>query len=341
MRKRVFLDKIILKKKEMKKVLTALLWFFILLILGVVCFFFWAKSSTVSWTEYNEVWVDEGIAVNDQNDSIIRLMSYNIGYLSGMNNNQAVSVSRDFYKKNENLAVSLIHNTNASIIGFQEIDFDSKRSFHVNQHQMIASNYYPYGFLAVNWNKKYVPFPYMPVRVHFGKMLSGQSIMSKYPLKQTQRIVLEAVASMPFYYKAFYLERLAQVAVVKHPVRDFLLINVHAEAFDKETRTKQLNYLHQLFTEKAKEMPVVLLGDFNSDPAYENASISVFLDDEEIGSVVENYQANNTYPADKAVERLDYIFFSKKDFELVDSKILTHYKTISDHLPVYGELRFR
>lgn len=325
----------------MKKIFSILLWIFVFCILAIICFYFWAKSPTIPSTEYSKLLTDKNIEIQKTNDSILRITSYNIGYLSGMNNNQAVSISRSFYKKNEELAVSLIHKTNASIVGFQEIDFNSKRSFYVNQHQMIASNYYPYSFLAINWDKHYVPFPYTPIRVHFGKMLSGQSIMSKYPLINPQRIVLKEVASTPFYYKAFYLERLAQIAVVKHPVKDFLLINVHAEAFDKATRTEQLNYLHQLFTEKAKEMPVILLGDFNSDPAYDNASISVFLDDKQIGSVAENYQEDKTYPADNPVERLDYIFFSKKDFELVNAQILTHYKAISDHLPIYGELRFR
>ena len=45
--------------------------------------------------------------------------------------------------------------------------------------------------------------------LHFGSMLSGQSILSKYPLKDHQRIILERVKDNPFYRDALYLERLA------------------------------------------------------------------------------------------------------------------------------------
>ena len=56
-----------------------------------------------------------------------------------------------------------------------------------------------------------MPFPYGLPSVNFGKVVSGQSILSKYSLSDYSRIVLERVEDNPFYRDAFYLDRLVQV----------------------------------------------------------------------------------------------------------------------------------
>ena len=71
------------------------------------------------------------------------------------------------------------------------------------------------------------------------KIVSGQSIISKYKLKDHERIVLERVPDNPFYKDALYLERLAQVVKVVLDGKEVVVINTHLEAFDKTTRVKQ------------------------------------------------------------------------------------------------------
>ncbi|MDO5606887.1 MAG: endonuclease/exonuclease/phosphatase family protein [Capnocytophaga sp.] len=307
-------------------------------------FFFWAKTPTLAENQYAVV-ENTSQKLPAVTDSTLTVMTYNIGYLSGMNNNLAVKTSRDFYRKNEQLAVQLIAETNPDIIGFQEIDFGSNRSYNVNQHQMIAQSGYPSSAIAVNWDKNYVPFPTFPVSVHFGKMLSGQSVVSKFPILENDHIVLERVADEDIFYKAFYLERIAQVVKIEHPVQDFYLINIHVEAFDAPTRRRQLAFVNQLFEEKNRELPVILIGDFNSDPAYPDAAITAFLDDPTMGHAAINpqtpTQADKTYPSDAPEERLDYIIYSKKDFDLIDAAILKNYGAISDHLPCWAKLKFK
>lgn len=325
-------------KKNLKIFLAAL----VFLVTAAITFYFWAKSSVLSEVNYNQ---DIAYQVESprKNDSIISVMTYNVGYLSGMTNNLAVRPSQDFYHQNETAILAKLKSTTPDLVGFQEIDYNSKRSYHTDQHTLIGQELYPYTVKSVNWDKRYVPFPYYPLKVHFGKVLSGQSMMSKYPLENSKRIVLEEVASQPFYYKALYLNRLLQVATVKHPLGAITFMNVHAEAFDQATRKAHIDFVYERFWEAAQKGPVILVGDFNSDPNYENSAILKFLADERIGHAASGTVSGTilprTYPSNNPKERLDYIFFTLSDFELVDSKVVSTYETISDHLPCIAKLR--
>ena len=53
------------------------------------------------------------------------------------------------------------------------------------------------GAYAVNWDKRYVPFPYWPPVVHFGEMLSGQGVLSKFPILMNKKIVLQKPEENP------------------------------------------------------------------------------------------------------------------------------------------------
>lgn len=316
------------------------------LLLLTVVFFFWAKSPTVSGSDYNTLYLSGTRKSGEHlDDSVLRVVTYNIGYLSGMTNNTPQRPSRAFYANNEKRVIPALRTLNADIVGFQEIDFDSKRSYQTDQAKMICDSLFTYGAFAVNWDKRYVPFPVWPPKVHFGKVLSGQAVASTYPLSGQEVHRLEKVKSNPFYYNALYLDRLAQIVTVDHPVKPFKVINLHAEAFDAETRRRQLNYIYDLFWELEKDFPVILLGDFNSDPGFPDAGIHLFLNDNRfaVAAFDRNAPATSpkTYPSVHADERLDYIFWNVSRFELIDSRVLQEFGDISDHLPCIAEFRIK
>lgn len=88
--------------------------------------------------------------------------------------------------------------------------------------------------------------------------------MSLWELKSPKREMLEKVASNPFYYNAFYLNRLLVSTEVKHPVHDFLLMNVHTEAFDTLARNEQVTFAYKRFKDESASDPLIMAGDFNT-----------------------------------------------------------------------------
>lgn len=303
-------------------------------ILLFVGFYFWASSSNYLEKDYSQLTRNDYHCSIDE-DSVYSIITYNIGYLSGMANNRPLPKDQALFDENLKSVKFKLQNINADILCFQEIDYNSHRSFYVNQENEIEKLGYNHVFRAVNWDVNYLPFPGYWMPYHHGRILSGQSILSKYPLMDTERILLERVENSPFYRKAFYLERMAQVSKVNIDGRTVVLINVHLEAFDAVTRRKQTEYIIELYYKYQSTYPVLLVGDFNSDSNFTKAAIKSLLSTSGIGCA--SYTQENkgkTFPSAQPTDRLDYIFYNKEFIELKDSKILTSFGQASDHLPV-------
>lgn len=325
----------------MKQVIKYLFKFLIVLIVVLVGFFFWASSSTLDESEYSKLTEINGFEL-PKNDSIFSVMTYNIGYLSGMTNNRAIAKPRELFDENLKKVVSETKKLNPDIIAFQEIDYNASRSYKVNQEKEIANLGYGFGATAINWDERYVPFPYWPIPMHFGQVVSGQSILSKYPLKNHQRIVLERVANAPFYRDAFYLERLAQVAMVNLGGTDVVLINIHLEAFDRETRVNQFKEVLSIFNKYKEKYPTILLGDFNSAARNKNSIVQQLFAMDDLGNAAFTKEnPENTFDTESPFERIDYIFYTKNSIEYLSGKVVNSFEQASDHLPVYMKFRLK
>ncbi|MGI9531984.1 endonuclease/exonuclease/phosphatase family protein [Lutimonas sp.] len=319
--------------------------FFFIVLAGlsfiIVGFYFWASSPNFSINDYNETGTYD-YPVDLDKDSIFSIVSYNIGYLSGMTNNLPVEKPRSLFDLNLNKVIYELKKINADVIALQEIDYGSKRSYFVDQQNELAKLGYGFFGKNINWDKKYVPFPYYPLSMHFGKILSGQSILSKYPILQQDRIELKRNANNPFYYDSFYIDRLAQVVKVKIDDQFLIIINVHLEAYDQETRKAQMQQVKSIYVKHFKNFPTILLGDFNSDPSYKEAGIELFLDLPETGCAAFTRDATpNTFSSESPTERLDYIFYNKKFIKEIDAKVLLSFELASDHLPLLMKFKFK
>ncbi|WP_452228184.1 endonuclease/exonuclease/phosphatase family protein [Lacinutrix sp. MEBiC02404] len=325
----------------MKHIFKTILVLFVALILCAIIFFFWASTSVLAESDYQKIEVNNFKSITDT-DSIYSIVTYNIGYLSGMTNNLPVAKPKTLFDANLKKVLAEFKKLKPDIIAFQEIDFDASRSYHINQHNEIATLGYTYEAEAVNWDKTYVPFPYWPISTNFGKVLSGQSVLSKYPIKSQERIVLERVQSSPFYRNAFYIDRLAQVVKVQIENKEVVLINVHLEAFDKQTRENQFKAVMKVFEKYAATNPTILLGDFNSDANDENAVIQNILQNNSIGNAAfTNSDYAFTFNSEKPEVRIDYIFYSKNTIHYVDGKVLNQFEQASDHLPIAMRFKFK
>lgn len=310
------------------------------LALAVAVFYAWATAGSYPEANYTAVVNYETEASAPVPSNSLTLVSYNIGYLSGLTNNQAVERSKQLFDDNLSAAIAALQPLNADIIAFQEIDLDSKRSYGVNQVDALASALdFPTAGLAINWNKNYVPFPYWPISAHFGKIVSGQAVLSRHPIVKNQRMVLEKVASRPFFYNAVYLDRLAQVTQLQLQGRSIIVINIHLEAFDTPTRLNQTRAVRELAESYAQEFPVLVVGDFNSAvnrPEEGERSIAIMTESELFTSAIPQDQWANqpTFPSEPPEHKLDYLFYTPATIELEDTRVVTEAGTASDHLPL-------
>ncbi|NQW35378.1 MAG: endonuclease/exonuclease/phosphatase family protein [Flavobacteriales bacterium] len=307
----------------------------ILLVLFIVFvgFFFWGSSSVHPLKEKSII-INTETKNSSANDSIFSIATYNIGYLSGMTNNLPVAKPKSLFDNNLLKVKSVLAPLNIDILAFQEIDFESARSYDVNQQLEIAKLGYPFIGQTVNWDKRYVAFPYWPLSMHFGRIYSGQSVLSQYPITSQERIILDAVADAPFYRTAFYLDRLAQVDKININGKTVVVINVHLEAFDKPTRDIQTKKMLAIYNRYKDSYPTLLVGDFNSDIKFTDASIAPIINSPDIGIAAYKIPYPNTFNSINPSKRIDYILYNKNFIEEINSRVLTEMGDASDHLPL-------
>lgn len=309
------------------------------LVLGLVVFYIWATSGSYPREKYTEI-LTYDVEVSEPRGDVLSLVSYNIGYLSGLTNQEAVERPKTLFDGHLADAIAALRPLNPDIIALQEIDIASKRSYNVNQLEALANDLgLTHAGLAINWNKNYVPFPYWPISAHFGKIVSGQAVLSRYPVTKNERVVLGKVASRPFFYNAVYLDRLAQVTQVDINERSLIVINVHLEAFDNPTRFNQTRAVREMAETYAQDYPVLLVGDFNSAlnrPEEGERSIEIMAESALFTSAVsrDQWTEQPTFPSKPPEYKLDYVFYTPTTIELNDTRVVTEVATASDHLPL-------
>jgi len=329
-----------------------------LLLLSATLFFFWASSGGLAEEELAEIKRYPAEATTPADT--VTVMSYNIGYLSGMTNNEPVVRSDSLFAANMSQAVDLLRTAAPDIVGFQEIDYGGARVKHVHQLDILATQLgYPTAAQAVNWDERYLPFPYGRPAVHFGRTISGQAVLSRSPIRQHARTVLSR-PPQPFFRDAFYLDRLAQAVMVDVGGRPLAVINLHLEAYDVDTREEQAREVVALYDRlTARDIPVLLLGDFNSEmgradpPSSANASRAtdettrLLLNETGLRPVFPDTTDRlntppSTFPADAPSQKLDYILYPPAHFTPVSRAVQCRSPSPpSDHCAVVASLRLR
>ncbi len=329
-----------------------------ILFLVAAAFYFWASSSTLPDEKLNTTLSfkptgNKTIPKPARATETFKVMTFNIGYLSGMFNSQPIRPGKKVFQTHMNDLLQLLENVNPGFIAFQEIDFPAHRSHNINQLETIANEgQYPHAAQAVNWDKRYVPFPYWPPSAHFGRTISGQAILSRYPILETSRLVLEKPADNAFYYNAFYLDRLLQTVKIQIGIRQVMFLNIHLEAYDNETRQRQAQVVLEHVRKYKQKYPVFLLGDFNCVPPKatqkknfidepetdytHDKTVKYFLDEPGLKAA---HLDTFTFPSDKPTRQLDYIFYTSDTIESLGVEIPR--LDSSDHLPVVMKFRFR
>ena len=322
-------------------------------LVAITAFLYWAGTSTEHPAQWSSMTRYPGVEFKSNSTGIVRVMTYNIGYCSGMSNNLPVRENQYFFSRNMETFLEYLRKNPMDIVAFQEIDFHSHRSYFIDQLDTVSRTLeFPNGAGVVNWDKRYVPFPYWPPSVHFGPMLSGQGIVSRYEVLSNRRVRLEQPEGMFFLKKRFYMQRLAQVVELKLGERALVVVNVHLEAFHLETRRSQARQVLELFREYGEETPMLVLGDFNCVPpdapkksGFADEPDTDYTGDDTILLFLQQrglkpaLVGTPTFPSDKPDRQLDYIFYTPR--WISPGATYTVPLDSSDHLPLVMEFTLR
>lgn len=261
----------------------------------------------------------------------LRILSWNISYGYGIGSeglHDYVQRGQSHFEDTLNAMSLFIKNLEIDIALLQEVDFHSHRSHSIQQLDWLArkSGLF-YRNELVTWNSLYVPYPGLNPKNHFGRIVSGGGILSKYPIRTLQNDLLPKPRENPRLYNWFYLSRFLQMASIELETHPLSVCNLHLEAFSQDNRE-----LHLI---KAQDRLVdydldIAGGDFNGQFELSEARQSKW----------KAYLAPEpTFPSIHADQTLDGFIVKKERFSSVKIQTLNT-GTLSDHFPVLLEFSF-
>jgi len=329
----------------------------VLFVVAAVVFYFWATSSTRQPGQYQGVFTASGNASAAKGQPVplrtLKVATYNLGYLSGMTNNKPLARTDSLLKQHMQLVQGWLAQDTLQILALQEIDFEAHRSGYVDQSKALLKQPLAHAAWQVNWDKRYVPFPYWPVSTQFKKVVSGQAVLSSIPVLQQQRTVLAKPANNPFWYNAFYLDRLAQV-VHLNTSPPLTIINVHLEAFDAPTRAIHVKRVLDLYQTHSANGPVLLMGDFNAPwpikaapVAWQDSVLNELKENLGLQEAAHAYHGRfdmaqwGTYSSGQPDRKIDHIFFDPALWLVQQAQVIKRVGAASDHRPFAATLTFK
>lgn len=159
-----------------------------------------------------------------------------------------------------NQIVAKISDNEVDILLLQEVDVESKRSAYIDQVQYILDNtHLNYGVFASMWQAQFIPSD------GFGRVNTGNAILSRWKLKNADRIQLALRGDQDALTQMFYLRRNILKTEVELPEQTIFTVNTHLTAFATDD-TKKKHVDKYIETLQGLDKPFVSGGDLNSLP---------------------------------------------------------------------------
>ena len=294
----------------------------------------------------------------------VTILCWNIGY-GGLGDDMdffydggtQVRTSRERTLANIEGIISEIRRHDADIIMLQEVDECSRRTYRINEVEMLRKAFPDYHiYLAYNYKSFFVP---IPVKAPMGKIASGVVLMSRIAPKEVIR--WQYPSRFPWPVSMFNLKRCLLTATFRLADGSSLVIgNTHNTAYDTGgMRTVETEFLGKM-TEKlhSGDTPFIIGGDWNqyppdyspsaeelSDPHFTTVALDTSLL-RGTGHIAWDPSAktlrhlNTVYGPESVLTVTDYYYVS--DGISVDSvKALDLRFRNSDHQPVLLKVSFR
>lgn len=197
------------------------------------------------------------------------------------------AVSKDDVLKNINGAISTVKELSPDFAMIEEVDYDSTRSYKVDQKSMFQSIEGYGSVFAENYHSSYLMYPLTDPH---GKNNAGIVTLSKYNIADSRRYSFPIAEGLS---KFTDLDRCFSVTHI--PVGDgtLALISLHMSAYDEGgvIRGRQAELLKSALTaEYEKGNYVIAGGDFNQDLI---GNLSKFDSEQDIPEWVASYDKDN------------------------------------------------
>jgi endonuclease/exonuclease/phosphatase family metal-dependent hydrolase len=218
------------------------------------------------------------LSIDDQapvmtDSATLQLLIWNIGYAG-------LDASMDFFydggkqmRPSEEQVINNLKGIVQTLSPFREFDFvllqevdqDSKRSYHQNEYEIIEDHFnHSSAYFGMNYK---VPFVPIPLKEPMGKVRSGLMTLSAHPPSSVVRHQFPGNYAWP--KKLFMLDRC--FLVNRYPVssgHELVVINTHNSAYDDGSlREQQMAHLKEfLLAEYKMGNYIIVGGDWNQSP---------------------------------------------------------------------------
>lgn len=280
--------------------------------------------------------------------SELSFCSWNIHFGAGPTADDARRFPLGQITANLDRIVETVREREVQLLAVQEVDRDSHRSANLDQLDYLREHTgLRHVAFATTWDASWVPHPVTaPPSQQYGRMWSGQAILSEFPIVHQRRHALPQPARQGWLYNRFYIHRCVQEVVLDlGEQRQLRVFNVHLEAFDKANRRQHGRILARLL----KGGSGLCLGDFNALPP-DATKLTAFADEPEMdfqgddtlsqierAGWIRHGGGGPTFPASGPSRRLDHLFASE-DMRVQGGEALIQESPPSDHLPLFGTL---
>ncbi len=262
-----------LKKSSIKKVLKAVLCIvlsIILILVGYIAYLFLSYSRIEDNQAIDPIQtgLNESVKPGENYTAVIQNLgfgAYTQDFTFFMDGGtESWAESEESVKNCINNAAYEAEKHDPDFILFQEVDFDSTRSYHINQREILEKRFSSYSSaFAINYHSSFLFYPF--TQPH-GASNSGILTLSRYNISSSLRRSLPISDSVS---KFLDLDRCYSISRV--PVengKELVIFNVHLSAYggSDEIRTAQMNMLFEdMKKEYDKGNYCVCGGDFNHD----------------------------------------------------------------------------
>lgn len=209
------------------------------------------------------------------NDSIVTLLSWNIGYSSLGNKadffldggKNIRSPKPEFQRYLNGINRFLATQKDKDFILLQEVDEHSKRSFFTNEYDLFSKTLSDHSAVFTeNFKVNYIPVP-MTSTSPLGKVKSGLATYSKFTISENIRLQYPGEYEWP--KRIFHLDRCLLLSRVSlENGKELVLINSHNSAYDGgKLKPLEMAYLKALLLEEYEKGNYVVVGaDWNQCP---------------------------------------------------------------------------